>query len=423
MGSSSSAPSAAPRRGLPRWTKVTILVFLVVANLAVLAFLWTLSTGRDFLAEANTDEDVVDALSTSDDGTLTFLVVGSDSREGLDSLEHFGAFGGERGDVVMLVRLDPATGGARILSLPRDLWVDIPGYGPNKINAAYSLGGPALMVETVRQNFGVGVNHYVEIGFTGFIELVDEVGGIEIAFPYPARDLSSGLDVEAGSQLLNGETALAYARSRRYQELQNGSWVSVGANDIGRTKRQQEVVGAILARLRTPGSIAEAGQIASVLAQHVTIDASLASASVAGLAWDFRGLLSGGIKGSTLPVRDATINGASVVVALEPEAGEAIADFLAGKEMANAPIRLQVLNGNGINGAAGRMSQILEAAGFEVLSIRDAETKDYGVTTIITSPGANHGQGIVDELGFGVVITGDVDNRYDAIVIVGSDAA
>ena len=423
MASSSSTPSAALRPRLPKWAKVTILAALVVANLAVLAFIWVLSTGQDFLAAANTDEGVVDVLSKSDDGTLTFLVVGSDSREGLDNLEHFGAFGGERGDVIMLVRLDPATGGAGILSLPRDLWVDIPGHGPDRINAAYSLGGPALMVETVHRNLGVEVNHYVEIGFTGFIELIDEVGGIEIAFPYPARDLSSGLDVEAGSQLLDGESALAYARSRKYQELKNGSWVSVGANDIGRTKRQQEVVGAILAKLKSPGSIAEAGQITALLAQHITIDASLASSSVAGLAWDFRGLLTGGIKGSTLPVKDATINGASVVVAREPEAGEAIAEFLGGGELANARIRIQVLNGNGIEGAAGRMSQVLEDAGFEVLFIGDAGTQDYEITSVIAPHGASHAQTIVDELGFGVVVAGDVDNRYDAIVIVGSDAA
>ena len=423
MDSSPSPPPAGSRRVFPKWAKVTILGLLVVANLAILAFLWTISEAEDFLAEAETDEEVVEVLLPSDDGTLTFLVVGSDSREGLESLQNFGAFGGERGDVVMLVRLDPSTGGARILSLPRDLWVDIPGHSPNRINVAYSLGGPALMVETVRLNFGVEINHYVEIGFTGFIALIDEVGGIEIAFPYPARDLSSGLVVDAGNQLLNGDTALAYARSRKYQELQNGSWVSVDANDIGRTNRQQEVVGAIFAKLKTPSSIADAGQIVSVLVQHATIDASLASSSVASLAWDFRGLLSGGIRGSTLPVRDATIKGGSVLVAREPEATEAIAEFLAGEEIANAPLRVQVLNGNGISGAAGRMSQILEDAGFEVLFIGDAGEKDYGVTTIITSSGSGHGQAIIEKLGFGVVISGDVDRRYDAVVIVGSDAA
>ncbi len=394
-----------------------------MANLAVLTLVWVLSTGRSFLAGADTDQDVVEVLSKSIDGTLTFLVVGSDSREGLDDLENFGAFGGERGDVVMLVRIDPSTGGAKMLSIPRDLWVDIPGHGKNKINAAYSLGGPALIVETVQQNLGVPINHYVEIGFTGFVDLVDEIGGIEIAFPYPARDFLSGLDVEAGNQLLDGDMALAYARSRRYQELQNGSWVSVEANDIGRTKRQQEVVGAILAKLKTPGSIAEAGQIASALSRHMTIDASLASSSVSRLAWDFRGLLSGGIQGSTLPVDVATVNGASVVVAREPDAAEAIGEFLAGGEIAGAPVRLQVLNGNGVTGAADRMSQVLRAAGFAVLSIGDAETTDYEVTTVLTSPGSDYGTNIIDKLGFGVVVTGEVDNRYDAIVIVGSDAA
>jgi LCP family protein required for cell wall assembly len=423
MSSSSGSSSSAPRRGLPKWLKVTILSALVLANLIVLALVWALTTGRSFLAGANTDHDVVEVLTPSTNGSLTFLVVGSDSREGLDDLKNFGNFGGQRGDVVMLVRLDPSTGGATILSIPRDLWVDIPGHGKNKINAAYSFGGSVLMVQTIQQNLGVPVNHYVEVGFTGFIDMVDEIGGIEISFPYPARDLSSGLNVDAGDQLLDGGMALAYARSRKYHEMQNGSWVAVDADDIGRTTRQQAVIGAILAKLKTPGSIAEAGQIASALSQHMTIDASLASSSVAGLAWDFRGLVSGDIRGSTLPVDMATIGGASVVVAREPDATEAITAFLAGGELASAPIRIQVLNGNGVGGAAGRMSQVLEDAGFEVVSIGDAETSDYELTTVITSPGSDDGQAIVTRLGFGVVLIGDVDKRYDAIVIVGSDAA
>ena len=227
-----------------------------------------------------------------------FLVVGSDSRAGLDDLTNFGAVGGARGDVVMIVRLDPKTSEAEMLSIPRDLYVDIPGNGMNKINAAYAFGGPPLLVETVRENLGIEINHYVEIDFVGFQALVDELGGIEIAFPYQARDLKSGLDVGSGSQTLNGDQALAYARSRSYQELQNGSWVSVDANDIGRTARQQEVIRAIVAELKSPSSIAEAGSLATAMGQHMTIDSRLASTSVASLVWDFKGILTGDVKGA-----------------------------------------------------------------------------------------------------------------------------
>ncbi len=415
--------SGLPRRRLPKWLKVTIIAFLVVANLAALGLYWAISTGRNVLAGAATDTGVVDVLTAPSGDALYFLVVGSDSRAGLADLTNFGPAGGERGDVIMLVRLDSSTGTARILSIPRDLWVDIPGHAKGKINAAYAYGGPALMVETIRQNLGIPVNHYVEVGFTGFIAMVDQIGGIELDFPYPARDASSGLNVAAGNQVLDGKTALAYARSRKYQELQNGSWVSVEANDIGRTKRQQEVVGAILRSLKRPSSIAEAGQIASAVSRHLTIDANLASSSVAGLAWNFRRLLSGQFDATTLPVDLATIGGASVVLAREPDASAAVADFLTGGGTARPLIGVQVLNGNGIGGSAGRVAQQLEEAGFAVLSIGDAKNKDYATTTIMVPEGSTAGQIIRDDLGFGTVITGEIDAAFDAVVIVGADVS
>ena len=123
--------------------------------------------------------------------------------------------------------------------------MDIPGNGEGKIRP-HSYGGPPLMVQTIRENLGIEVNHYVEVDFVGFIEMVDDLGGIEMTFPYPARDAKSGSRVDAGTQILDGEQALAYARSRKYQEYQNDTWVSVDAGDLGRTQRQQEVVRAIL---------------------------------------------------------------------------------------------------------------------------------------------------------------------------------
>jgi anionic cell wall polymer biosynthesis LytR-Cps2A-Psr (LCP) family protein len=135
---SSPSPTVVPRRGLPKWLKLTIVTLLVVANVGALGMLWAVSTGQDVLAQASTDVEVVRELTTATGDSLVFLVVGSDSREGLDSLENFGRAGGQRGDVIMLVRLDQATGSAQMLSIPRDLWVDIPGNGMGKINAAYS---------------------------------------------------------------------------------------------------------------------------------------------------------------------------------------------------------------------------------------------------------------------------------------------
>ncbi len=421
---SSSPRHLAPRRGLPKWLKITILGLLAAATLGALAVFWALDTGQDVLALAESDEEVVSELSEATGDALTFLVVGSDSREGLDDLAFFGQAGGERGDVIMLVHLDQATGEARLLSIPRDLWVDIPGNGEGKINAAYSYGGPSLMVQTIRENLGIDVNHYVEVDFLGFIAMVDELGGVEMSFPYPARDAKSGLSVEAGSQTLDGEQALAYARSRKYEEYQDDRWVSVDASDLGRTQRQQEVVRAILTELKSPGSIAEAGDIAGSMAKHMTIDATLADSSVASLAWDFRSLVTGSIDGQTLPVYGDTINGASVVRAAEPEAAATIDGFLSGvMTVESAPLRIQVLNGNGVAGAASAMSERLAESGFEVAGVGNADDKDYATTTILVPDGSMAGDQIVGQIGFGVVQIGTVDNGYDAVVIVGADAS
>lgn len=394
---------------------------LVVANIVVLTVFWAINTGQGVLATANTDSQVSNVLDEATGDDLTFLVIGSDSRAGLDDLTHFGTVGGARGDVIMLVRFDSSTSAVQILSIPRDLYVDIAGHGQNRINAAYAFGGPSLMVETIRDSLGVEINHYVEIDFVGFQSLIDELGGIELWFPYPARDLKSGLDVDAGTQTLDGDTALAYARSRKYQELQNGTWVSVNADDIGRTKRQQEVVGAIVAELKRPSSITEAGDIAKAMARHMTIDSTLATSSVASLAWTFRGILTGSIEGATLPTYGMTIDGRSVLIADEPDASAVLANFRAGTVFSSQPLRVQVLNGNGVKGSAGDMSRTLESMGFLVESVGDADTANFAQTIVLVPDGSGNGEIIVDALGFGVVQVGSVDNGYDAVVIVGAD--
>ena len=225
-----SAPAPAPRK---RRTGMKILIaFLSVAVLGVGAAIgWLLWT--DSKIERIPDEELT-SLVTEVSGPRTILVVGSDSRENLpDDLDqgNFGTAGGRRTDVIMLVQFVPGEG-AQLLSIPRDLKVDIPENGTNKVNAAYAYGGPDLLVRTLRDNLGLEINNYVEVDFAGFAAIVDSLGGVTIAFDYPARDVKSGLDIEAGVHTLNGAEALAYARSRTYQELQNGSWVGVEADDL-----------------------------------------------------------------------------------------------------------------------------------------------------------------------------------------------
>jgi len=337
---SKDSPSPAVRKRPSRWFKVTVLVLLIGANLMAGAALWAVRAGQNILSGAKADRTVTEFLDTPVGKDLTFLLVGSDSRAGLDDLTNFGNFGGERADVIMLVRVDGDTSGIHMLSIPRDLWVKIPGHSDQRINASYALGGSAKLVETIRSNLEVEINHYVEIDFVGFIGLIDELGGIQLSFAYPARDSDSGLRVDAGTQTVDGKTALAYARSRKYQEYREGRWVSVEANDVGRTTRQQEVMRAMFSKLKSPSSLADANSITSTLARHMKIDSRLAGSSVASLAWDLRGVLTGSIEGSTLPVSGRMMGSASVVVMKEPEASQMLAKFRAGRALAEQPARV-----------------------------------------------------------------------------------
>ncbi len=426
-----STSSRSPRRGRLRWFRRAVIALLVAANLVAAALFWTLRTAEHTLSETAVQvEDVVPELTPAPEehrDPITFLVIGSDSREGLDDLEGFGNFAGSRADVIMLVQVLPETGKVQILSLPRDLYVDIEGKGRNRINAAYAFGGAPLMVKTVKQATGLDIHHYVEVDFVGFQAIVDQLGGVTLDFPFPARDLKSGFEVDAGRQVLDGAQALAYARSRHYQELRDGTWVSVDASDIGRTRRQQQLVFAILSKLKRPSTLTDVGDLVTAFAQHLSIDSSLANRGFLDLAFAMRNLSASDIEATTLPTLGRTIDGRSVLIPDEPAATAVLDAFRNGESLlvaAEGPLKLVVLNGNGVAGSAAHWRDVLEAAGYAVTRIGDADSSDFDETLVVVRPGEQtRAASIVEALGFGTVTTGTVETSIDAMVIVGADAA
>ena len=168
-------------------------------------------------------------------------------------------------------------GGAYLLSLPRDLWVPIAGTDESgKINSAYN-EGPERLAATVSQSLGIPINHYVEVDFVGFTRMVDEIGGVELCTTYPAQDTHSGLRLNAGCQVLDGSQALAYARSRHYEEWIDGDWVEDPRADLGRIERQQlfirTAVTSMLQRIESdPFSI---GDLIGAATSSVRIDEGL----------------------------------------------------------------------------------------------------------------------------------------------------
>jgi LCP family protein required for cell wall assembly len=315
---------SAPSRRAHRVRKV-ILIALMLGVAAVAAaialLLWT---------SAKVERQDVATLDPAD-GQRNILIVGTDSRENLpDDFEgNFGRFGGARTDVIMLVHFIPGER-AQILSLPRDLKVTIPGHDTNRINAAFVFGGPDLLVETVRLNLDVEINNYVEIDFAGFAALVDAIGGVEMTFDRPARDKKSGLDIERGTHLLMGPQALAYARSRSYEELRDGKWKAVGNNDIARTRRQQEVLLALFDQATSKGNALNLPSFATTIAEQITTDESLTVGVMVELGRAALSLRSEDLEATTLPV-EIKNEERSYVVPVEPQATAVLDAFKAGE--------------------------------------------------------------------------------------------
>ncbi|MGA7270484.1 MAG: LCP family protein [Acidimicrobiia bacterium] len=304
-----------------RW----IIALLIVAVVLVGAVVGSLYLARFRM----TDLGSIPSLAAGND---TYVLVGSDSRQNLpDDLEgKFGDFSGARADVIILMQV---TDGVRqMISIPRDLKVDIPGHGTNKINAAYAFGGPDLLVETLTAETGVPINHYVEVGFGGLAGIVDAVGGIELDFPAPARDLKSGLQVDqAGSQVVDGATALAYARSRHYEEKRDGEWVPAGGNDIARTGRQREVLMKIVDKASSLSGVVRSPVLLTRVTGNLSVDSTVSPYRLVRTAWAFRS--AGETQAVSLPVKTSSEGGVSYVVRQEPEATNMLEAFAAGRPL------------------------------------------------------------------------------------------
>jgi LCP family protein required for cell wall assembly len=185
------------------------------------------------------------AFSGQSAGT-NWLIAGSDGRDGLTDKEivalHVGFdFGTANSDSLML--LHTGTGRPVLISIPRDSYVPIPGHGDNKINAALAFGGPALLIQTVENVTGLRINHFVEIGFTGLVSVVDDVGGVRLCLTSPLKDTDSGTDLKAGCQNLDGAQALAFVRDRH----------SFAEQDLQREQDQRAFLKSLLDKATSPG--------------------------------------------------------------------------------------------------------------------------------------------------------------------------
>ncbi|MFI8168231.1 LCP family protein [Streptomyces sp. NPDC085931] len=302
-------------RPAPNWrrrikvTAIALVTVLVVTSVAT--YFWADS-------KLNRDVDLSKVIERPEAGEGTnYLIVGSDSRAGMSAEEkkklHTGSAEGKRTDSMMI--LHTGSNGPTLISLPRDSNVTIPSYKGSesgklypasgrqtKLNAAYAEDGPELLVRTVEANTGLHIDHYVEIGFGGFANIVDAVGGVEIDIPQDIKDTKSGADLKKGKQTLNGEQALAFVRTR----------YALKGSDLDRTKNQQKFLSALANQVATPGTILNPFKLYPTMGaglDSLVVDKDMGLFDLASMFWAMKGVSGGEGKSMNMPIAGNAPNG------------------------------------------------------------------------------------------------------------------
>lgn len=328
------------RHGERRWPRRLALGAVVLVALVVVAAVGVVVYARYRFDQIH-KQHVHGLTAAVANHPFDILLVGSDSRAFVDNASQAAQFGskaqqtGQRSDVIIIARIDPSARQVRLLSIPRDTWVDIPGHvrdvsGPNRINAAFN-SGPSLLVSTIGTAFHIPVTYYADVDFPGFQGMVNALGGIYLDFPDPVRDAYSGLDVTStGCQLVAGAQALALVRSRHLYYFANGQWNYDGLSDLSRIRRQDAFFRAVAARLRgaTANPIA-LNDFLGAATRNVTIDQTLSEGELVSLARIFRNFTSAELTTETLPTAPVVIAGQDVLLPAVVPDEQMIARFLA----------------------------------------------------------------------------------------------
>ena len=348
---------------------------------------------------------VVDLPETQDEVAgkpVNVLVLGSDSRARLSEEERATKGGpedveGQRSDTIILAHFDPDRNKAVLVHFPRDLLVEIPGHGEGKLNQAFHLGGPRLMLRTVQRLTGVPIHHYVEVDFVGFQRLVDALGGVRMCVDRPMFDELAELRIpRAGCYRFDGDTALAYVRARHVE----GDLIP----DFARIARQQQFIRALLNKLLSVNSLVRLPSLVRLATENVTTDRDLSGADIVYFGDKLRDLAEYDPTGArtvdlrVVPSVPKDIDGVSYVVAEQPEARNLFRALELGRKLRGlgtvqvltnvspGVIEVWVLDA-GAPDVAAEVESRLRRSGFIVLGVRVAPPS-FERSTILFRPGA-----------------------------------
>ncbi|MFD0685809.1 LCP family protein [Actinomadura fibrosa] len=301
-----------------RWPRILIAVGVFLA--LIVAGLGGLIWQRQSAYNGNIDR-IKGALPGDDakrpgpnvTGTENWLLVGSDSRAETGTTGDGEAVwkpGQQRTDTIMLLHLPADRSKAYVISFPRDSWVEVPGYGNQKINAAFSYGGPKLLIETVEGLTGIRVDHYGAIDFAGFKSMTDALGGVTVTIKQSVYDPARKVRWEAGRQKLDGEKALLFVRQR--YNLPNG--------DFDRIRRQQAFLGALAQQAAAGGTLSnplKLDRFLSAFTKSISVDESVSAGKLRSLALSMRHLRASDVTFLTAPYKGTGMRGKQSVVLLD----------------------------------------------------------------------------------------------------------
>lgn len=331
---------------------------------------------------------------------------------GIDEVE-----GSHRADAIALVTIDLNSKRIGFLSIPRDTRVRIPNRGWTKINHAYAYGGISLLKETLEDFLSLPIDHYISIDYRGFVKLIDMIGGVDL---YVEKDMKYSdkwagfyINLKKGYQRLDGSKALQYVRYRNDPE-----------GDIGRVKRHKKFLEAVINRLKEGDIVGKLPSLALEAVRFVKTD--LTPEQIMYLISFFRGFDFSEIKWDIVPGQPGYIDGVSYwlpnldkldLVKKRIVYGEKI-ELYTEKE-----ITIEILNGNGVFGAANKVSRVLGDYGYKVLKTGNADRLDYSITKVLDNTGENLeiAKRIVEILGYGVPSSERRDSEAMITIILGRD--
>ena len=405
-GSGSTKPSFRHAKPAKRGRRVLTVGLGIVALVAVVV---AAVAGYGWYRYNQIHRDSLD-LATSSGGVQNFLIVGSDSRSTVskgdkNSSAFLNAQGvsesGQRSDTIMVARVDSKNKTVDLMSFPRDLWVPIqPSGEEERINTAFAQGkdsadGAQRLINTIKADFGIDINHYVEINFKSFKGITDAVGGIPMYFDKQVRDKNSGFYMYAtGCQTLDGDGALAYARARHleYLDPKSKKWIEDPSADLGRISRQTIFMRTMLDRAQEKfGSmdLKAINSLVSSTADNLSLDSKLSISDLVSLGKSFKGFSGDQIRTHALPVYlDMTSGGASIL-RLDTAAAEDVFNVFRGTPGGTVSPRsvvVSVTNATGTKGRAVEVTDRLKQLGYASKSGGDV-AKAQSATVIRYLPG------------------------------------